>query len=347
MFIAKAQDSFIDQQCIADMISKINKEVEDKYIYDFKQTKFVPPPGKTLLIMGQTVERINEYLSAFPDEELPGGWSAYWGITEDSGIDNNHKNKTGSSQNHQMLVDKFPNAVIHSAMWMVGKWNIVNKVHQGHYDHVLKKYAKWAKSVNRPVYLRIGYEFDGIHNEMNPYDYVKSYTYIVDFFRKKKVNNIAYVWHSYAAKPYKNYNLSKWYPGDDYVDWVAISVFSHAYNSDFGIYCEDVLSFAKRHQKPVMIAESNPMNGILKDSEDVWQDWFVNFFSFIYKKNIKAVSFINEDWPQLSIEGIGEWKDARLYNNELVSRAWFEETGKEKYLKQSENLYEVLGYLSD
>jgi beta-mannanase len=326
------------------MISDINTEVDPKYVYDYKNSKYVPPQGKTLLIMGQTVERIDEYTKAFPNKALPGGWSAYWGVTEFEGIEDNYKNETGSSQNHQMLVDKFPNTVIQSAMWMVGRWNIVNKVYQGHYDHVLQKYAKWAKSIDRPIYLRIGYEFDGIHNQLNPFDYVKAYTYIVDYFRKNKVENIAYVWHSYASRPYKDHSLSEWYPGDDYVDWVAISVFGHAYSSDFGLYCDEVLNFAKQHHKPVMIAESNPVNGIPKDSEDVWQDWFVNFFSFIYNKNIKVVSFINENWPQLSIEGIGEWKDARLYNNKLVSRAWFQETGKEKYLKQSENLYDLLGF---
>jgi hypothetical protein len=33
---------------------------------------------------------------------------------------------------------------------------------------------------------------------------------------------------------------------------------------------------------------------IIKYSD--WDQWFVNFFSFAYNKNIKAISFINEDW---------------------------------------------------
>ncbi len=345
--ILKAQDTYSHQIRINEMTSKINTNVDAHYIYDYQQTKFVPPPGKTLLMVGQTYERILEYTKAFPDEKLPGGWSAYWGVTEFKGIKETYKNETGSSQNHQMLVNQFSNSVIHSAMWMVGKWNIVNKVHQGHYDHVLKQYAKWVKSINRPVYLRIGYEFDGVHNELKPHDYVKAYTYIVDFFRKKKVKNIAYVWHSFAAKPFNNYLLSEWYPGDDYVDWVAISVFGHAYNSDFGKYCDDVLNIAKVHHKPVMIAESSPIHGIAKNNVEVWNDWFVNFFNFIYHKNIKAVCFINEDWPSLTIDGIGEWQDARLSNHKKIAEAWFDEIRKDKYLKQSDDLYDILGYVKD
>lgn len=334
----------VNAKNINSMVSKINTNVDSTFVYDYDNSKFVPPEGKTLLIMGQTVERINEYLEDFSNENLPGGWATYFGVTEFKGITESHKNDTGSTQNHQMLVDKFPNSVIQSAMWMVGKWNIPRYTYEGHYDKVLKKYAKWASSVDCPIYLRIGYEFDGSHNELDPFEYVKAYKYIVDFFNQLKVDNIAYVWHSYASKPYKGNPISAWYPGDEYVDWVAISVFGHAYNQNFGTYCDDVLKFAKNHKKPVMIAESNPVKGIKQDDNRVWNEWFVNYFSFIYSKNIKALSFINEDWQQLIIPGINEWKDARLSNNDDVSKAWFSETNKDKYLKQSDDLFQLLGY---
>lgn len=326
-------------------VPTIQTITDPEFIYNYKGSKFVPPEGKTLLIMGQTVERINEYMVHFQDRPIPGGWAAYWGIPEFKGITEGHKNDTGASQNHQMLIDTFPNTVVHSALWMVGRWNIAKFAGNGDYDQVVKKYSNWAKSVNRPIYLRIGYEFDGPHNELEPEEFVRAYRHIVDLIRKKGADNIAFVWHSYASKPYKDYALSSWYPGDDYVDWVAISVFGHAYNgTDFGPYCDDVLAFAKQHQKPVMIAEANPINGIKSEGMAVWEDWFVNFFSFAYQKNIKAISFINEDWPANNIPGIADWKDSRLYTNEQVSRAWFEETNKDRYLKQSPELYELLGY---
>lgn len=334
-------------QIAQEMVSKIQTDIDSNFVYDYEHSKFVPPDGKTLLIMGQTVERITEYMDHFQHQPIPGGWSAYWGIPEFKGVTSIHKNESGDSQNHQMLIDNFPNTVIHSAMWMVGKGNVAKYTGNGEYDRVIKKYSAWAKSVNRPIYLRIGYEFDGPHNELEPEEFVKAYRHIVDLIRKKGVNNIAFVWHSYASKPFKDYPLSAWYPGDDYVDWVAISVFGHAYNgTDFGPYSDDVLKFAKQHKKPVMIAESNPINGIDNKSVEVWSQWFVNFFTFIYQKNIKAISFINEDWPRTRIPGISAWKDSRLYNNEQVSRAWFEETNKNRYLKQSTELFKQLGYIS-
>ncbi len=331
---------------IEKMVSQINAEVDPEFVYNYEKTKFVPPNRKTLLIMGQTVERITEYMDHFKHQPIPGGWSAYWGIPEFKGIRQSHKNETGSSQNHQMLIDSFPNTVVQSAMWMVGKWDVAKKTGRGDYDKVIKKYSAWAKSANRPIYLRIGYEFDGQHNELEPEEFIKAYRHIVDLMRKKGVDNVAFVWHSYASRPFKDYPLSAWYPGDDYVDWVAISVFGHAYNGiDFGPYCGDVLKFAKQHKKPVMIAESSPINGIDSESAEVWDQWFVNFFTFVYRNNIKAISFINEDWPRTKIPGISAWKDSRLYNNEQVSRAWFEETNKDRYLKQSTELFKQLGYI--
>ncbi|MEO1436192.1 MAG: glycosyl hydrolase [Bacteroidota bacterium] len=329
---------------VQSMVSKINTEVDPNFVYDYDQTKFVPDDGQTLLIMGQTVERIKEYQEHFPDQPTPGGWSAYWGIPEFKSITEAHRNETGSTQHHQMLVDNFPNTVIHSGLWMVGKWEVAKKTRKGVYDRVIEKFGNWAKSIDRPIYLRIGYEFDGPHNVLEPKDYVKAYKHIVDKLREQGVDNIAYVWHSYASDPYKGYELSDWYPGDDYVDWVAISVFGHAYSPDFGPNCDKALAFAKAHQKPVMIAESNPVKGIDGTSDAVWEEWFVNYFSFIYNKNIKAVAFINENWQELFIVGIDHWKDGRLYNNEQVSKAWFLETNKERYLKQSPELFQQLGY---
>jgi len=317
----------------------------EEFNYSYLDTKYVPPPGKTLLIMGQTKERIDEYMDNYSDQKLPAGWAAYWGVSDKRGITNDFEVTPGNTQNHKYLVNQFPNAIIQSAMWMVGMYDIAKKTSEGAYDDALKKYVKWARATDRPIYLRIGYEFDGIHNELEPKEYVKAYRYVVDFLRSKKVDNVAFVWHSYASERYKGYPLSDWYPGNDYVDWVGISVFGHAYNGeDFGPHCDEVLTFAKNHKKPVMIAESNPIHGITPSSDAVWKEWFVPFFAFIEKKNIKAVSFINENWPQTGIPGIGSWKDSRLWNNPQVGSAWFKEVSKDRYLMASPDLFEILGY---
>jgi beta-mannanase len=326
------------------MVAKIKTEVDPAFVYEYEKTKFVPPQGKTLLIMGQTLEAMTEYMDSFSDQPTPGGWAAYWGIPSIGGVMKTATNETGSSQNHQMLAERFPNSVLQSALWMVGKWDVLKKAGNGEYDSVIKEFSAWAKKTERPIYLRIGYEFDGPHNEMEPQAYVKAFQRIVDLIRAEGADNIAFVWHSYASPTYKGYPLSDWYPGDNYVDWVGISLFGHMYATELNAEGNAVFNFAREHKKPVMVAEASPINGIEMDNLDVWNSWFVNFLSLTYNKNVKAISFINEDWGRISIEGISEWRDARLQNNEQIYRAWFKETSKARYLKQSSELFNQLGY---
>ena len=71
--------------------------------------------------------------------------------------------------------------------------------------------------------------------------------------------------------------------------------------------------------------------------------WFVNLFSLAYERNIKAISFINEDWERFNFPGVS-WADARLQNNPRIAGAWFAETNKDRYLKQSPDLFMQLGF---
>jgi hypothetical protein len=227
---------------------------------------------------------------------------------------------------------------------MAGMWDVLADAGKGKYNPVIRQFSTWSKTIDRPLYLRIGYEFDGKHNEMEPDDYVKAYRLIVDTIRAEGADNIAFVWHSYAAPAYQAYPLSAWYPGDDYVDWVGISLFGHMYSPELSKEADEVFEFAKIHKKPVMIAEASPVNGIYKDSTEAWDTWFVNFLSLAYRKNVKAICYINANWAAYPGFTSLNWKDARLQNNQQVAKAWFEETGKDRYLKQSPELFQQLGY---
>lgn len=329
------------------MLEKINTETDPAFIYDFEQTKFVPPAGKTLLIMGQDQKTIAEYNDNFDGRPSPSGWTAYWGITSMYGVDRDSTRDVGEKfgyHNHQALVDEFPDTVLQSGLWMAGMLGILDRASKGEFNNVIYQFSTWAKTIERPIYLRIGYEFDGKHNTMDPVKYVKTYRKIVDILRSEDVNNIAFVWQSYAAPTYKGYPVADWYPGDDYVDWVGISLFDHMYSSELNKEADEIFNFARAHKKPVMIAEASPVKGIDKNSIAAWDTWFANFLSLSYRKNVKAISFINADWS--SYPGFTElqWKNAQLQNNSSIADAWFEEMEKDRYLKQSPDLFKQLGY---
>lgn len=332
---------------VLEMVAKIDTTVDPGFVYRYEKSRFVPPEGKTLLIVGQDLRAISDYLGAFSRQPTPGGLMSYWGILSMAGVDRMNADdiaKQGGQQNQQKLVDEYPDTVLQSALWMVGMWGVVEKASEGEYDVVIRQFSAWAKGTRRPIYLRIGYEFDGAHNQMEPAAYVKAFRRIVDLIRAEGADNVAFVWHSAGAPTYKGYPLSAWYPGNDYVDWVGISLFGHLYAAELNRELADVFGFAREHRKPVMIAESSPINGIDQDNTDAWDTWFVNLLSLAYRKNVKAISFINSNWPSYPMFVPLKWNDARLQNNPLIARAWFAETGKDRYLKQSTDLFRQLGY---
>ncbi len=333
---------------VDEMIQMISRTVDSTYIYTYEKTKFVPPEGKKLYFMGQDVAVIRDFKSTYAQYAKPCGWSAYFAVSTTDGIFTKSNPSTGEEfgyQHLQWFVDSFPNTVIHAAMWMVGKWGIADSAAMGQYDDTIKVFCDFAKKAKRPIYLRIGYEFDGIHNELEPTSYVKAYRHIVDVIRKENVTNIAYVWHSYAAPPYKDYPVMDWYPGDDYVDWFGASTFGHMNESYIPTILDSFVNLAREHKKPVMLAESAPVHFVITE-EDItaWKKWYVNYFSFMYKKNIRAFAYINCNWDDYPGHRPLQWENSKLNQNSLIEKAWMAEVAKDIYLKESTDLYTQLGY---
>ena len=87
--------------------------------------------------------------------------------------------------------------------------------------------------------------------------------------RDNGVSNFASVWQSCASpiddilEGNTHENIGDWYPGDSYVDWVGLSWFLLPDESRNGSptqrqLADEVVSFARNHNKPVMICESTP-----------------------------------------------------------------------------------------
>src|SRR5262249_34988587 len=133
--------------------------------------------------------------------------------------------------------------------------------------------GNWIKNTGRPVYLRIGYEFDGPWNALPPDQYITAYRLIVDQMRAEGVTNAVFVWHAAFTPPYNNFPIAAWYPGDKYVDWAGISVFQQ-FDGPLGTVADidNFCAFAKSRNKPIMIAESAPYGGI---SVARWTNWFM------------------------------------------------------------------------
>jgi len=285
---------------------------------------YVPPPGKTLLIVGQDRDTISGYVAYVGD--VPGGVMLYTSVQEARGL-NSPADYGSGPQDGNALLQAYPYSVIQVGLYMVDG---LEKTAAGKYDANLKTLAGWIKKASRPVYVRIGYEFDNPSNHYDPNQYVEAFRYVVDFLRKQGADNAAFVWHTQCAQDSGLWLA--WYPGDEYVDWFGVSLFSTGQIP----VAKKFLEMAEEHKKPFMICESSPW-GIYTLRGKI--DWFTHVFNFIREEKVRAFCYINSNWdamPMYRGQSIG---DARLEENDEIKKIWLKETGQSRYLKASPGLY--------
>jgi len=194
------------------------------------------------------------------------------------------------------------------------------RISAGEFDANIHQLAMFTRKIEKPVYLRIGYEFDGGWNPgyENSDNYIAAFRHIVDGLRKEGVSQVEFVWQS-AAFPLDILNdggytdIRQWYPGDDYVDWMGFSLFltpdeGPAVDARFQPptgreLIGKVLELARERGKPVFIAEASPQGydlnrrtnaNIARDwdgpqgegvrqvsDEDIWNEWFAPVFELM------------------------------------------------------------------
>ncbi len=194
------------------------------------------------------------------------------------------------------------------------------RIAAGEFDRNIRQLATFFSKIDKPVYLRIGYEFDGGWNAgyEKAGNYIAAWRHIVDGLRKAGATNVEYVWQS-AAFPLDILNdggytdIRQWYPGDEYVDWLGFSLFltpdeGPAVDVDFQPptgreLIGKVLELARERGKPVFIGEASPQGydlaratnaniaptwdgpqgkGIREVSdEDIWNEWFAPVFELM------------------------------------------------------------------
>lgn len=293
--------------------------------------KFVAPADKILLIVGQDRDAIDSYVET--TGLVPGGFSVYTSIQNMDGLWD-EADYGGGRQNADYLLKKYPNTVLHIGLWMV---NRLDETNAGHYDQNIDRLAKWIKKLDKPVFLRVGYEFDFQPNNYDPEAYKNAFRRLVKHFRIHGVNNAAFVWHSFGGQGPRS--LEDWYPGDEYVDWFAVSYFSQS-----RIDLDVMPKLARIHGKPFMIAEATPFGIGARQGSISWDTWFSHFFQYARDWNVKTLCYIDCNWESLPLFLNQGWGDARVQQDEFVKAKWLEEIGKPAYLNAGPGLYEILGF---
>jgi len=199
----------------------------------------------------------------------------------------------------------------------------------GLYDKQIAMFIDGLQAMAIPAYVRIGYEFNGVAwNGYVPATYKSAYIRITNMIRARGIE-VATVW-DLAMDRVMNY--MDYYPGDEYVDWWAINLFSASHFTDSN--AKNFMDNAGTHKKPVMIGETTPRSVGVLNGQQSWNQWFAPFFTFIHNyPEVKAFSYIDWNWsqyPQWST-----WGDARLEMNPIVGGNFANEMDSLKYLHAS------------
>lgn len=373
-------------QTIVGPDSATSDEVEPAAVQPTVQSLAELAAGKHWLIMGQDLDGLRDYKASDCCPNPPGvtsylnfygfldanqGYGGL-GLTPDGAVHPVEIDWGGGPVHLINTARDFPDAFHAIGLSMVENQtpNGLSKIIAGDYDAEIEQLAVVLKRIDQPILLRIGYEFDGAWNQgyENTTNFIGAFQRIVDGLRSAGVSQLETVWQASAAPADDSIDggvredISAWYPGDEYVDWVGLSWFlppdeigaAMAANGapSQRVLADEVLSFARLNNKPVIIAEASPQGFYLSQNyraniggvidgpsaenrrevsgDVIWQTWYQPLFDYIESNAdvIRALAYINTEWDTQDLwdapyEG-GFWGDSRVQANPVVLEKWLE-----------------------
>jgi len=299
--------------------------------YGYFGCKFEPPDGRVLHGAGDTPESFDKYCQAVAPH-TPSMFMAYYQLQLTQGV-----------PEFRLYLEKHPGVIPQLGVEWVehsrGKPQGLDRaIVNGEFDRTITALARYLSHLDRPVFLRPGFEFNGPWNNYDACNYPSAFRRIVSIFRKEGAENVAFVW---CFVPDGRPEFERWYPGDEWVDWWGINLFSPEHFS-----CELAHAFlkdAERHRKPVMICESCPRYVGTGMGSDAWNRWFAPYFRTMQQyPHIKGFCYINVDWRRR--RRWMAWGDCRIEENEKLARLYKAELGRRSYIHLSPVLGSAVGY---
>lgn len=258
--------------------------------------KFEPGRGLIYSGAGQCMESAAAMIRFAPEDRKPVLIALYEGL-----------NRGGYWRNPDILEahNVFPGAYLQIGLQLpIHDDDDLRAIGEGGYDAQLDELADVYRRIKLPIFLRIGYEFDGEWNGYDPAAYKRAYRRIVDRLRTRGADNVAYVWNTYIAD---NRRMWDWYPddpdtdasdGDRYVDWFSFNTITP--NFDAAWYMEQ----AAARGKPVMIGESSYA---IVPPDYAFRSCMRDFMNMLTGYGIQGFQYINWEWQVYP--AIANWHD--------------------------------------
>jgi len=141
----------------------------------------------------------------------------------------------------------------------------LSSVASGSYDSYIRKAAELAKTIPSEVMLRFAHEMNGDWYGWsgNASAYVAAFRHVVDVFRRAGAANVKFVWAPNVD--YGSYPFAAYFPGDSYVDYVALDGYNwgtsgqgpNRWESLREVFASSYQKLTQLSSKPVMISETS------------------------------------------------------------------------------------------
>lgn len=193
----------------------------------------------------------------------------------------------------------------------------------------IRTWARAAKAAEIPIFLRFACEMNGdwVRWYGDPQTYIEKFR-LVHRIMSEEAPNVAMVW---SPNDVPRYSMAAYYPGDDAVDWVGISMYTEPYeNGDpnhpaLGASPVERLDEVYKlyaDRKPIMISETAVSHYTHEDGQ-AWTEWALANLARLYEimpkkyPRLKAITYFNVD-----LNGRESNNDYLLRNNEAVFAAY-------------------------
>jgi len=241
----------------------------------------------------------------------------------------------------------------------------------GNYDNYIRGYAKQVKNWGKPLFIRLGHEFNGdwytyggakngggTKNGFGdptkpdgPERFISAYRRVHDLFKEEGVKNVVWIWcPNNGSSPNESWNVPEnYYPGDEYVDWIGFDGYNFGKTQSwsgwiefFDIYSSLYQKFVS-YNKPMMIAEFASVE--IGGSKSEWiRKAYSIYLKYSFPK-IKAVTWfhirkyegtVDTDWrinsSDLSLKAYQDAIADSYYLPRIVSTDVKEKTFERKFL---------------
>ena len=205
------------------------------------------------------------------------------------------------------------------------------RVISGSYDAKLIETFGYLNTLSCPVFVRIGGEVNVWGNQAKPADFIAAYQHVVNIARSQAPRAMVFSPNCSSAN---KVDMDIYYPGDQYVDWVGVSLYYDRWHrsgdtqrdefygvgayGDALLNIQQVVNLSRLHHKPVIVTEGGSCNMYKGTDNSAWAaDRMQRAYAFLPMVYPEVKCIISSDYGE-SWSGI----DYSFYTNPTVTAAY-------------------------